>query len=113
MGVNGAGQQLLADAGLAAHQHRDVSPSGLLDHLPDLAHLRAHQQPELPLQPVTVVLGRLPRRRLAARPRDHGPDGVLEVPGRVRPGDEVVAARLDGLHDLLAVPGIRDHDDRS
>ena len=40
-GVDGPGRQLLAGAGLAGEQHRDVERAGLLEELVDLPHRRA------------------------------------------------------------------------
>ena len=112
VGVDGPRHQLLADAGLAAHQHGDVGAGGLLDHLLDLTHLGADQQGHLALQPVAVVLDGRRRRRLPAGPGDHGADRALELLGGVGAADEVVGAGLDGLHDLGAVAGVGNHDDR-
>ena len=109
--VDAPGHQLLADAGLAAHQHGDVGPRGLLDHLLDLSHLGADQQGQLTLQALAAVLDRRLRSRLPTGPADQGSDRGLEILGGVGPSDEVVGTGLDGLHDLGAVAGIGDHDD--
>ena len=111
MRVDRPGHDFLADAGLAAHQHGDVGAGGLLDHLQDVTHRRTHEQRELALQPLAVVVDDR-RRRLAARATGHGADGVLEILGRVRPPDEVVGAGLDRLDDLRAVAGVGHHDHR-
>ena len=112
--VDGARHQLLAHAGLAADQHGDVRPRGLLDDGLDLAHLRAREQRQLALQPVAVVVGGRRRRRgVAARPAGHAADDRLEVFRGVRPAQEVVGARLDGFHDLRGVPVVGDHDHRA
>jgi hypothetical protein len=109
--VDGASGQLLADTRLTADQHRDIGARRLLDHLLDVTHLGTDQQCQLPPQALAVVLASGRRRRLAAGTSRHGPDGALEILGRVRPANEVVGTGLNGLDDLSTVTGIGDHDD--
>jgi hypothetical protein len=113
VGVDRAGDQLLAHTGLAAHQHGDVGLGRLLDHLLDVSHRRTRQQRQLAVEPFVAVLGRRSRRRLTLRSDGHRPERVLEIVGRVGAANKVVGAGLDGLDDLRAVSGLGDHDDRS
>ena len=110
--VDRPGDELLADAGLAADEHGDVGPGRLLDDLLDLAHLRAHQQGQLGVQ---TVVGGLEGRRgpLGTGPAGRGADRGLQIVRGVGPTNDVVGAGLDRFHDLRAGPGVRHHDHRA
>ncbi len=113
--VDRVGDELLADARLAADEHGDVGAGRLLDDGLDFAHRRADEQAELAFEPRTVFVAagrsRCRRRRHRPGPARHGLDRVLEVLGGVRPAHEIVGAGLDRFHDLRAVAVVGHHDD--
>ena len=107
-----AGDQVLAGAGLAADEHGDVDPGGLLDDLADLAHLRATPEADFLVEPdARLVVGHaLPApARAGQRALDH----VLEIVGRERLLEEVVGSERAGLDRPLSRVGVGDHDDRA
>ena len=113
--VDGARDQLLADAALAADQHGDVAVGDLLDDLRDAAHLLA-VAPDRAVLVVAELLTELAQLRDEAILLDRVLDGdvegnLAESLGIVRLDDVVGGAEADGLDDGRGLIAARQHDD--
>ena len=115
--VNRARDQLLADAALAADQHRDVAVGHLLDHLRDRLHLGAvapeQERAVLVVAQLAAQLGDLGHEaRLFDRALDGGVERDLaETLGIVGLDDVVGGAQTNRLDDGRRLLAARQHDD--
>jgi len=110
MVVDRPGDEVLARAGFAADQHRDVHLGGLLDDPPDLLHPGAAPEGGLLPKPPGCVVGRSPWRCRDDR-RAYRLDGVLQLVGLRGLDDEVVRSEGGGFADPIAVLGVEEHDE--
>ena len=109
--VDRARDHVLARAGLAHDEHRDVDAGGLLDDLAHLTHPRAAPQPDFLAQPRARIVVRraIPA---AAGARERALDDVLKVFGAEGLLQEVVRAERGGLRGGNTRVGVREEDDR-
>ena len=92
--MNGAGDELLADAALAEQQHRGIGRRGALDRVPHLP-----QRAALPDHLMTRLDGALQRAVLVSQPRliEDVPDGDQQPLGAERLLDEIDRAAPRGV----------------
>jgi hypothetical protein len=113
--VQRARDELLADAALAADEHRDVAVGDLVDHPHDLLHLVV-AAPDGAVLVVAELLAQLVQlghqAALLERALDGGLERDLAEPLRVVRLDDVVGgAELHGLDDRRGALATREHDD--